>query len=144
MVDAWATVQQVIDTTGVTVTSAQLAQAQDDIEVFCNRTYPDTDRIRARDLYWLGKAVARQAAWLTEQYDLATRLDSTATSQDGVANQLAPDALVLAPMAGRSLRRCSWMRSRTIHVGTPFESGRFVGNALLESADDGQAWEPLP
>lgn len=144
MLDAWASVQQVLDTTGVTVTGQQLGQAQDDIEVLCGRVYADTDRIRTRDLYWLSKAVARQAAWHSGQYDLATRLDSTETAQDGVANKLTPDGVVLAPMAGRALKRCSWMRSRTIHAGTPFEYGRLVGDPLRESADDGQVWEPLP
>ncbi|MEU1088962.1 hypothetical protein ABZ401_19365 [Streptomyces sp. NPDC005892] len=139
----WATPQQV-DATSVAVTPQQLAQAQSDVEIFCGRIYDDTDRIRKRDQYWLGMAVARQAAWLTEQYDVATRLDATVTSQDGVSNQLATDAVVLAPMAGRALRRCSWMRSRTVHVSTPLEGGRYVGNPLLESADDGQAWTAMP
>jgi hypothetical protein len=139
----WATPQQV-DATGVAVTPQQLAQAQSDVEIFCGRIYDDTDRIRKRDVYWLGMAVARQAAWLTEQYDVATRLDATATAQDGVSNQLTTDAVVLAPMAGRALRRCSWMRSRTVHVRAPFEGGRYVTNQLLESADEGQAWRPMP
>ncbi|NEB70308.1 hypothetical protein G3I39_25105 [Streptomyces fulvissimus] len=143
MGSVWATPQQV-DATGVAVTAQLLAQAQDDIEIFSGRVYDDTDRIRGRDLYWLGKAVARQAAWLTEQYDVATRLDATETSQDGVSNKLTPDGAVLAPMAGKALRRCSWMRSRTVHVGAPFEGGRYVTNQLLESADDGQAWRPMP
>lgn len=143
MVSAWATPQQVIDVTGVTVDQQQLAQAQAAIEVLSNRIYDETARIRTRDQYWLGRAVAWQAAWLVGQYDLTTRLDATATSQDGVGNQLTSDALVLAPMAGRALRRCSWMKSRTIHVGTPLESGRYVRNALLETSDNGQPWEPM-
>lgn len=143
MASVWATPQQV-DATGVAVTPQLLAQAQADVEIFSGRIYADTDRIRGRDVHWLGAAVARQAAWLTEQYDVATRLDATATSQDGVSNQLAADAVVLAPMAGRALRRCSWMRSRTIHVSTPLEGGRYVSNQLLESADDGQAWRSMP
>lgn len=143
MVDAWATPQQV-DATGLAVTQQQLAQAQASIETLCGRIYADTPRIRPRDVHWLGQAVAYQAAWITEQYDLATRLDTTATSQDGVSNQLTADAVVLAPMAGRALRRCSWMRSRTVHVGTHLERGRYVSNPLRESADDGQAWRPMP
>lgn len=143
MVDAWATPQQV-DATGMAVTQQQLAQAQASVEVFCNRIYADTPRIRPRDVHWLGQAVAYQAAWITEQYDLATRLDATATSQDGVSNQLTADALVLAPMAGRALRRCSWMRSRTIHVRSPLEGGQYSGNPLLESSDDSQTWRPMP
>lgn len=143
MADAWVSPQEVIDITGVSVDQQQLAQAQGAIEVFSNRIYDDTPKIRARDLYWLGRAVAWQAAWLVGQYDLTTRLDATATSQDGVANQLTADALVAAPMAKRALLRCSWMRSRTIHVRTPLESGRSVTNFLAESQDEAQHWQAL-
>lgn len=144
MVDAWATPQQVIDVTGVTVDPQQLAQAQSSIEVASNRIYADTAKIRTRDLYWLRMSVSYQAAWLVGQYDLNTRLDATATSQDGVSNQLSSDALVLAPMAKRALQRCSWMRSRTIHVRSPFESGSAVTNALAESQDEAHHWESMP
>ncbi|MFD9223812.1 hypothetical protein ACFWDI_28365 [Streptomyces sp. NPDC060064] len=143
MVDAWATPQQVIDVTGVTVDPQQLAQAQAAVEVFSNRIYADTTKIRTRDLYWLGRAVAWQAAWLQGQFDLTTRLDASSTSQDGVSSQYTADALVAAPMTARSLRRCSWMRSRTIHVRSPFESGSAVTNALAESQDDAQHWESM-
>lgn len=141
---AWASAQQVIDATGVTVTQAQLAQAQEDIEVFSNRIFADADRIRPRDLHWLSVAVARQAAWLAGQYGIETRLDSTAISQDGVSSQLTTHALVLAPMAARALHRCSWMRSRTVHVRAPIDRTGFGIHALLEASDEAQAWEPMP
>ena len=144
MVDAWVSAQQVIDTTGVTVTEAQLAQAQAAIEVFCNRIYADTPRIRPRDVYWLGRAVAFQAAWLVGQYDLNTRLESSQVQQDGVVASLGEHAMVLAPMAGRALRRISWMRSRTIHVRGPFEDGSAWGlNPLSDASDDTQTWTPM-
>src|ERR1041385_1136806 len=105
MVDAWATAQQVINATGVSVTDAQLLQAQDDIEIFTNRIYADTARIRTRDLYWLGRAVARQAAWIAGQFGLETRLDATQIQQDQVSTTVQGDGLVLAPMAARALHR---------------------------------------
>lgn len=144
MVDAWAAAQQVTDATGVTVTDAQLAQAQATVEVFCNRIYADTERIRARDVYWLGRAVAYQAAWLKGQYDLATRLDSSQVQQDGVVASLGEHAMVLAPMAARALRRISWMRSRTLHVRSPFEDGSSWGvDPLSDASDDSQVWRPM-
>ena len=143
MVDAWATAQKVIDVTGVTVTDQQLAQAQDDIEIFTGRVYDDTPRIRTRDLYWLGRAVARQAAWQAGQFGLETRLDATQIQQDQVSTTLTGDGLVLAPMAVRALRKVSWMRSRTVHIRSAVEgSGPLVGNALSDSADDSMVWAP--
>lgn len=140
---AWANASDVINATGVTVTEQQLAQAQSDIEIFSGRIYPDTPRIRPRDLYWLGRAVGRQAAWLAGQFGLETRLDATQTQQDGVSNTLTPDGLVLAPMAARALRRVSWMRSRSIHVRAPIEGVGPVGNFLAEGNDELESWTPL-
>jgi hypothetical protein len=143
MVNAWATPQDVIDTTGVSVTGQQLAQAQSDIEIFTNRIWADTERIRARDLHWLGQAVARQAAWLAGQFGLETRLDATQIQQDQVSTSLQGDGLVLAPMAARALRRVSWMRSRTVHIRSAFESAGVAVNPLADASDDQQAWTPL-
>ncbi len=144
MVDAWATAQQVINTTGVSVTDAQLAQAQDDIEIFTNRIYAETDRIRTRDLYWLGRAVARQAAWIAGQFGLETRLDATQIQQDQVSTTVQGDGLVLAPMAARALRRVSWMRSRTVHIRSAVEGAGPVGNVLSDAADGQLDWAPYP
>lgn len=143
MVDAWATAQTVLDTTGVTVTDAQLAQAQDDIEIASGRMYADTGRLRTRDLYWLGRAVARQAAWAAGQFGLETRLDATQIQQDQVSTMLTGDGLVLAPMAARALKRVSWMRSRTIHVRAPIEGFGLGGDFLAEGNDDLEHWTPL-
>ncbi|GGW98725.1 hypothetical protein [Streptomyces chartreusis] len=143
MVNAWATVQQVNNVTGVSVTVQQLAQAQDDIEIFSGRVYEDTPRIRTRDLYWLGRAVARQAAWAAGQFGLETRLDATQIQQDQVSSSLKDDGLVLAPMAARALRRVSWMRSRTVHIRSAVESASLpVGNPLSDSSDDSFVWAP--
>lgn len=144
MVDAWTDAADVLSVTGVTVTDAQLVQAQADIEVHCNRTFDDTARIRARDLYWLGRAVAYQAAWAKGQYDLATRLNASQVQQDGLIATLNDDGLILSPRAGRALRRVSWMRSRTIHVRSPFVDGqRAAGSALAEANDGQHVWAPM-
>jgi hypothetical protein len=143
MTSAWASAQDVIDATGVTVTEQQLAQAQADIEIFTNRIYADSARIRTRDLHWLGQAVARQAAWIAGQFGLETRLDATQIQQDQVSTTLQGDGLVLAPMARRALNRVSWMRSRTVHVRSAIEgAGPIVGNALTDGSDDHMVWAP--
>jgi hypothetical protein len=143
MVDAWASAQDVLNATGVSVTEPRLAQAQSDIEIFSNRIYADTARIRTRDLYWLGRAVARQAAWLVGQFGLETRLDATQIQQDQVSTTLTGDGLVLAPMAARALRRVSWMRSRTVHIRSAVEGAGPVGNVLSDAADDQLGWTPV-
>ncbi len=142
MVDAWATAQQVLNTTGVSVTDAQLAQAQAAIQVLTNRIYTATARIRTPDLHWLGQAVASPAAWIAGQFGLETRLDATQIQQDQVSTTLTGDGLVLAPMAARSLRRVSWMRSRTVHIRSAVEGAGPVGNVLSDSADDSLVWAP--
>lgn len=143
MVNAWTTVQDVIASTGVSVTDVQLAQAQSDIEIFTNRIYADTARIRTRDLHWLGQAVARQAAWIAGQFGLETRLDATQIQQDQVSSTLTGDGLVLAPMAARALKRVSWMRSRTVHIRSAVEgAGPLVGDPLTDGSDDSLVWAP--
>jgi hypothetical protein len=144
MVDVWATPQQVIDVTGVTVTDVQLARAQASIEMYSNRIYADTERIRTRDLYWLGRAVAYQAAWEVGQYDLNTRLDANQVQQDGVVASLNDRAMTLGPRAKQALQRCSWMRGRTLHVRSAFEDGqRGYGNALSDADDERFQWTPM-
>ncbi|WP_030344769.1 hypothetical protein [Streptomyces sp. NRRL S-1022] len=143
MVQAWCAAQDVIDATGVSVTDQQLAQAQAAIEVFSNRVYPDTERMRSRDLYWLGRAVAYQAAWLAGQFGLETRLDATQIQQDQVSTTLTGDGLVLAPMAKRALQRVSWMRSRTVHIRSAIEgAGPLLGDPLSDGTDDSLVWAP--
>lgn len=146
MVDAWASADDVLGATGVEVTDQQLVQAQADIEVISGRIFTDTDRLRLRDLYWLGKAVAYQAAWAAGQPGLAQRMDVTAQTQDGTSANFTGDAIVLAPMAGRALQRCSWRRSRTVHVRSPFVDGGvgwFGVNPLSESVDEIQNWQQM-
>lgn len=144
MVAAWVDAATVLDVTGVEVSDAQVAQAQAAIEVLCGRSYDQTDRIRPRDVYWLGRAVAYQAAWAVGQFDLATRMDVTSATQDSVSSSFTGDAVVLAPMAARAINRLSWRRSRTIHVRSPFvDGGNFFANPLAEREDELLDWQPM-
>lgn len=143
MVDAWCTLQDVTDCTRAAVTDEVLRQAQKNIEAFSGRIYLDTPRIRTRDLYWLGQAVAYQAGWIAGQFGLETRLDATQIQQDQVSSNLKEDGLTLAPMAAKSLRRVSWMRSRTVHIRSAVEgAGPLIGNPLSDGSDDHQVWAP--
>lgn len=142
MVDAWVSSDEVTAITGATVTDAQLTQAQASIEMFSNRIYADSPNLRARDLYWLGRAVAYQAAWEQGQFDLNTRLDTTSAQQDGAVATLGDRAVILGPRARQALQRCSWMRSRTIHIRSAFEAGAALGRDPLRDSD-GEQWTPM-
>jgi hypothetical protein len=144
-IQAWTDSATVLAVTGVESTDVQILTAQAAIEVMTGRTYDDTARIRTRDLYWLGRAVAYQAVWAAQQADLESRMDLTSSTQDGVSANLTSDAVVLAPMAARAINRLSWRRSRTVHVRSPFIDGsnNWGVNPLADGSDGDMAWSPL-
>lgn len=121
--DSWAQAADVAVITGVTVTDAQVMQAQSLIDMFSARTYDSLDRIGTRDLHWLKLAVAYQCVWMLAQPDLFTRLDFATIAAGARPVQLKDDSLRVAPMAAKALRRCSWLRSRSLHVRSPFTDG---------------------
>jgi hypothetical protein len=134
----WATEADVETTTGVTITAAQLAQAAAVIDMEAGRTYLDVSRIGARDQYWLKLALCYQAAWLTANPDLFQRIEVEAEGTKGQLTKFSPTGLVLAPYAKRALKRVSWLKSRSLHVQSPFADGIGVlGTDPLSSGADG-------
>ncbi|MFG3051900.1 hypothetical protein ACGFZP_13245 [Kitasatospora sp. NPDC048239] len=144
-IQAWTDTDTVLAVTGAEATDVQVLTAQAAIEVMTGRTYADTARIRPRDLYWLGRAVAYQAVWAAQQAGLESRMDLTSSTQDGISANLTADAVVLAPMAARAINRLSWRRSRTIHIRSPFVDGssNYGINPLTDGSDDDMTWSPL-
>lgn len=150
---SWATVQECADITGVTVTAAQLALAQATVETYANRIQSTTfdASCSARDLGWLKRSVAWQAAWLTEQVDFTTRSSYDELAQDNTQHVVGADSqLMLAPMAARTLKNLSWKGSRTVRiVPTSVRRGesRSVVDPLMdytqEANDDAHAWNRL-
>jgi hypothetical protein len=120
---SWAQSADVAAITGVTITDAQVMQAQAMIDMFSARTYEALPRIGTRDLYWLKLATAYQCAWMLAQPDLFTRLDFATIAAGSRPVQLKDDSLRIAPMASKALKRCSWLRSRSLHVRAPFVDG---------------------
>jgi hypothetical protein len=48
---------------------------------------------------------------------------------------------VLAPLAKRALGRVSWLRSRSLHVRSPFQDGLGpLSTAVIDSDDDDGGW----
>lgn len=120
---SWAQAADVLTITDVTVTDAQVMRAQAMIDMYSARTYDAKARIGTRDQYWLKLAVIYQCAWMVGQPDLYTRLDFAAITMDRRAVALKDDSLRIAPMATKALKRCSWLRSRSLHVRSPFVDG---------------------
>src|SRR5690349_17693506 len=120
MADPWASVLDVTVITGVTVTDQQLATAQGVIELLVGRTAEATALIRTKDLVWLKRAVAYQAAWLPGKADLLTQTDVNSFSQDGATADLKGDAQLLAPLARRAIKKLSWRGNRSVHTPSSF------------------------
>lgn len=106
----WATIERVLELTGVTVTDPQLLQAQGVIETFVDVDPADPgDHLNVRDRERLVKAHAYQAGWMFEQIDVHQRTDVAQLTQDGVSFTYAnPDAVVLGPLAKRNIDQLSW------------------------------------
>jgi hypothetical protein len=150
---SWASVQECADITGITVTTTELLQAQGAIEVHANRVQSTAfdATCTARDLAWLKRAVAWQAAWLTEQVDFATRSAYSQLSQDSTQHVTrAASEVVLAPLAARALKNVSWKGSRSIVIRPAYRrrgEARPGGTNLLDytqdSSDDQHSWDSL-
>lgn len=126
-VTTWASVADVSVYTGATVTDAQLAQAQLQIELRVGRTPASNAYLSASTLRWLKAAVAYQAAWMVAQPDLFTRSEvkdfGAGSTGDSVA--FKPDSQMLAPLARRALRRLRWKGTRSTYV--PSTTGTIAG-----------------
>lgn len=112
----WATTQDVRDLTGVTVTDAQVMMATAVIETDggARLVKLDDKYVSDRNLDWLRRAVAYQAAWMIAHPDYFIRMDVANLSQDGVSATFRRDSMTLAPLAKRCLGRLSWRGTRTV------------------------------
>lgn len=116
---SWATVAETLTYTGITVTEAEVEQAQAIVELFCDTSEEASDAglISSKNLRFLKMAVAYQAAWITEHPDLFTHVDVSTMLQDGLQFVAGHEnAFLLAPFARRSINRLSWKRNRSIRA----------------------------
>lgn len=135
--NTWATETDVLNITGQTVTAAQVQYAGSIVDLFTGRpysfqwtdpssqqvtTYNWWENVGATDMYYLKLAVVYQTLWMLQQPDLYSRLEL-----DSIQTMRAPiklnndNALMIGPLARKSLSRVSWLRSRALHVRSPFE-----------------------
>jgi hypothetical protein len=141
----WATAQDVLTFTGLTVNDAQLQVAAGTVDLHAKRTYDDVSRVGSRDQYWLKLAVCYQCTWLTQQFDAFVRLDITALGQNRSITQLGPNAMTLGPFAKKALKNVSWLKARSLHVQSPFTDGVGVlgTDPLSSGSDDLYPWTPV-
>lgn len=147
----WASVPEVEEITGTTVTDAQLARAQTMIELRVGRTAAVTSSLRTSALRWLKLAVAYQAAWMSAQPDLFTRTEVEQVGQDGVNVRFRDrDAQLLAPLARRALKRLGWKGTRSVHVDSVFDRPLGITYPAAEGvggvhdfADDLEPWRSM-
>lgn len=157
---AWATTAEVLTYTGITVTAAEVNQAQFIVELFADTTEDASTQgfISTKNLRFLKMAVAYQAAWITEHPDVFTHVDISTMLQDGLQfTRGHENAMLLAPFARRSINRLSWKRNRSIKVKRPkrttgrglrrvlyggtYNSGSFDGGAHETTDPAWGTWE---
>lgn len=144
--NTWCTATDVYTATGVQVTQSLLVQAGYNIDIACGRAYTvDNTRVGSRDLYFLKLATCYQAAWLNEQPDAFARIDALGVSQGRSHTQLRDSALILAPHARKALKRVSWLKTRSLHVKSPFTDGMgsYGLDPLSSAADWIGPWTPV-
>ena len=147
----WATIADVSNVTGHTVTQVQLAAASDIVDMYANRTEAASATIGSRDLHWLNRATVWQAVFLAEQPGFDSRQIVARHRQEGVdvdhaGSSFVPKEypVVLAPLAARALRNLSWKGSRTLrvpNVATPLGSQI---DFTQEENDQYANWGTLP
>lgn len=149
----WASPAQIYNITGVEVTDQEIQDAQMVVELHCGRTAAGmgtTDaRLRPRDLDWLRKAVAYQAAWQRDQPGYLERHWIKEIIQDGTNIVYASSGeasnvafLNLGPLAARAIKNLSWMKNQSIRLKMP-TLGRTIGYIDYRSNDDHPGWRPM-
>ena len=134
----WATTADVLSLTGMAPTQPVVDQANAMIEIAAGRIYTDAAaHTGTRDTEWMRRAVSYQAAWLPSQPDVFSRLELEAVAASGRPVPIVPTALTLAPLAKRALNRVSWIRSRSLHIRSPFADGPGpLSTAIMDYDDD--------
>lgn len=140
---AWATIANVADVTGETVTDAEITRATYALETVIGLIESVTRAdLTDRDAHFLMLAVAYQTAWMRENPDVFTREDAAAVTQDGAsASYRNPDAHTIAPLARKAIRRLSWRGLRAVIPGGPTPPrSSLVRDPLSDASDDQMTW----
>lgn len=142
---AWGVLPaDVLATTGATVTTAQVAQADAVVSIYVNRQSTASASMSARDLATIRSAIAWQTPWQAAQSDMTTRSQYDSLSQDGLSvSSSAEWAKILSPIAARALKNLSWKGSRTLRTPNVSVPTGIGADFLLETSDRRSDWKPL-
>lgn len=124
--------------------SASLLQAISTIEIISGAFLGSADRIIPlfkQDAAWLKRAVIYQTLWVIDHPDSITQQNFASLSQDGqsVTNRDGLD-VVLAPLAKRALKQCTWAKHGTIRLQSPF---RIYTQVDATMSDNHGGWTKL-
>lgn len=141
---AWASAEDVQNLTGKVVDDTVVQQATGIIEMTSGGRVASmtTVNVSARNLDWLRRAVAYQAAFMVEYPDYFSRQDVSAMTQDGASATFRADGLVLSPLARRCLKRLSWRGVRTMQAGRT-DTLRHIPVSTSDDYDDSLSWRSL-
>lgn len=157
------TVANVRALTGADVTDQKIGEALAQVDLHAGADLFDDDvigRLSPRNLRRVQQAVCYQAAWLSTQIDVYSRMDVAEIAGDTSNGGITPrDELTirLAPLARSCLERCSWrVRSTAVMAATrkrargqlifplhedthvsfdPMDTPDQLGNALIDGGD---------
>lgn len=106
------------------IVSPAIQTAISTIEIISGAFLTAEDRIiplMKQDAAWLKRAVIYQTLWVIDHPDSITQQNFQSLSQDGqsVTNHTELD-VVLAPLAKRALKQCTWAKHGTIRLQSPF------------------------
>jgi len=108
--------------TGVAVSTGDLAVSRTVVEVHAGRNQDVWPYLKASDQRSLKLAVAFQAAWFTSHPEALGSMDVASISQlDQSITPRDAEALTLAPLARRMLKRLSWRGIRAVPIVTDFQ-----------------------
>jgi hypothetical protein len=141
---AWATEANVLALTGKTVTAQTVAEASAVIDIYANRTEDASGGMSPRDLGWLTRACAFQAAWMPTQPGYHQRNSYSEITQDGMQIIYGKEwQISLAPLAARALKNLSWKATRTLRTVSVRTPMGWQGDPLQEQYDQLQTWVPF-
>lgn len=143
------TPEQVLATTGATVTPEEIGVAAGIIESVTGLDLSvDPLPYAKRDLRHLRSAVAWQARYMQTNGEAVDREGNLASANtNGVAVSWVGGSAdgILAPLARMALRRLSWRRSKTVRMvkGRPVPALTEAPPQTLVSDGDDGSWKPL-
>lgn len=138
----WATLADVLATTGKTVDETDLLQGESTVTIYANRTPAASANMGQRDLYWLNSAACWQTVWQMQQPGYDQKSSVAEISQDGLQIVYEHEwQISLAPLAARAIKNLSWKASTSLRF-QPVVRPPAV-DFTMEESDPYSSWFPM-